>query len=92
MFTVSIVYCVLGILMFVIAFLRARHSQHDFADTSDEQSTERYKRDIICTRGQEGTRVFGRPFVTAGRIVVLVAALVAAVEITLLVVILTATL
>jgi hypothetical protein len=76
--------------MFVIAFLRARHSQHDFADTSDEQFTiPGNKRPIIRTQGQEGTRVFGRPFVTAGGIVVLVAVLVAAVEITLLAVILT---
>jgi hypothetical protein len=42
----------------------------------------------IRTVGQEHKRLFGRPFVTAGRIVALVACIVAATEIALLVLIL----
>ncbi|PPQ80358.1 hypothetical protein CVT25_003641 [Psilocybe cyanescens] len=38
----------------------------------------------IRTKGQEGTRIFGRPFVTAGWIVLQVTFIVAAVEIALL--------
>lgn len=44
---------------------------------------------IIRTRGQENTRVFGRPFITAGWVVLSVAGAVAAVEIGLLVLIFT---
>ena len=39
----------------------------------------------IPTIGQEGKRIYGRPFVTAGWIVIYVAVVVAVVEITLLV-------
>ncbi len=42
----------------------------------------------IQTVGQENTRVFGRPFITAGWIVLAVSGVVAAVEIGLLVLIL----
>jgi hypothetical protein len=70
--------------MFILAFLRARHSIHDFADRLKEES--RYQH-AIKTVGQEGKRIFGRPFVTAGWIVVAVTCVVAAVEIGLLVLI-----
>jgi hypothetical protein len=71
--------------MFILAFLRARHSIHDFADRWKEEP--KYQ-DAIKTVGQEGTRIFGRPFVTAGWIVVAVTLIVAAVEIGLLILIL----
>lgn len=70
--------------MFILAFLRARHSRHDFADRWKEQPKYHH---AIATVGQEGTRIFGRPFVTAGWIVLGVTCVVAAVEIGLLVLI-----
>jgi hypothetical protein len=39
---------------------------------------------IIYTKGTENTRVFGRPFVTAGWTVILTTAIAAATELTLL--------
>jgi len=70
--------------MFVISYFRSRHSTHDFADRHKEA----HKFDVcIKTKGQDGARIFGRPFVTAGWIVVQVTAVVAAAEIALLVLI-----
>lgn len=78
--TVGILYAVLAGLLFIVSFFRARHSRHDFADRDKEEAQAR----MIKTKGQDGKRIFGRPFVTAGWIVVAVSALVAAVEICLL--------
>lgn len=60
-------------------------STHDFAD--------RHKEAVLIDRavqtvGQSNTRIFGRPFVTAGWSVLQVAAVVGAVEIALFVLIL----
>jgi hypothetical protein len=71
-------------MLFVLAFLRQRHSLHDFADSS---WTHPSFQNPIRTIGQTGKRVFGRPFVTAGWIVVGVTIVVAAVEMGLLVLI-----
>lgn len=72
----------------ILSFLRARHSDHDFDDKwKDPKLREENHREAIQTVGQEGTRIFGRPFVTAGWIVLAVACVVAAVEIGLLVLI-----
>ncbi len=151
-------FAILSGLLFLLAFIRSRHSHHDFADqletTSSPPTTDgvpvpeaqqnvssneedggvedsdegtrhgdceehegvegqtnisgevgdephpecvksrrdvfkqpgRYN-DIISTAGQENTRIFGRPFITAGWIVVGVTGVVAAVEIGLLVLI-----
>jgi hypothetical protein len=73
--------------------MRARHSRHDFADydkpeSSESSLTSRTHRNVIRTKGQENTRIFGRPFVTAGWIVIAVATVVASVEIGLLVLVL----
>ncbi|TRM63223.1 hypothetical protein BD626DRAFT_495940 [Schizophyllum amplum] len=57
---------------------------HDFAD--HEKS--RYDGRVLQTKGQHGKRVFGRPFVSAGRVVVLLAMLVLGLEISLLVLLL----
>lgn len=82
---VGIVFSILGGLMFILAFFRNRHSKHDFADRHKEA----HKIDnAIKTKGQEGSRIFGRPFVTAGWIVVQVTFITAATEIALLVLIL----
>ncbi|PCH43190.1 hypothetical protein WOLCODRAFT_132687 [Wolfiporia cocos MD-104 SS10] len=81
---IGIVYAVLAALLFVISYLRNRHSNHDFAD---EHQGERWAH-AIPTVGQVGERIYGRPFVTAGWIVAAVATIVAGVEISLLILIL----
>ncbi|PFH48857.1 hypothetical protein AMATHDRAFT_64538 [Amanita thiersii Skay4041] len=82
---VGLLFAILGGLMYIIAFLRARKSWHDYAD---REVNWRSRQKIIKTVGQEGARIFGPPFVTAGWIVVAVSCIVAAVEIALLVLIL----
>jgi hypothetical protein len=67
--------------LFIIAFFRARHSAHDFADRHKEA---RILDSGIQTQGQEGTRIYGRPFVTAGWTVVQVSVVVAAAELAML--------
>jgi len=79
--TVGLLFVILSALLFIIAFLRSRHSAHDFAD--------RYRGatefDVcIKTKGQEGGRIYGRPFKTAGWIVIEVTTVVALAEIALL--------
>jgi hypothetical protein len=80
---VGLLYAMLGGMLYVISFLRARHSLHDFAD--GWQNDPRSDVDAIPTVGQESTRVYGRPFKTAGVYVVAVAVAVAAIEVALLV-------
>lgn len=82
---VGILFAVLGALLFILAFLRARHSNHDFPD---RWRTEAPHEPGLKTVGQEGTRIFGRPFVTAGWIVLAVTCVVATVEIGLLILVL----
>ncbi|KAJ2914007.1 hypothetical protein MD484_g6400, partial [Candolleomyces efflorescens] len=82
---VGLLFAILGALLFIIAFFRARISTHDFAD--------RHKEAVLIDRavqtvGQSRNRIFGRPFVTAGWSVLQVAAVVGAVEVALLVLIL----
>ncbi|KAF7968413.1 hypothetical protein HWV62_2414 [Athelia sp. TMB] len=86
-FAVGILYAVLAGLLFVASFFRARHSRHDFADYDKEQFDSSRPR-ALKTKGQEGQRIFGRPFKTAGWIVVAVTFLVAAVEVCLMVLVL----
>ncbi|KAL1746597.1 hypothetical protein HDZ31DRAFT_81085 [Schizophyllum fasciatum] len=78
---IGVLFAVFGALMFCISFYRSRHSRHDFADNSNRA---RYEGRVLQTEGQHGKRNFGRPFITAGRVVVLVAVLVLAMEIALL--------
>ncbi|KAJ7938450.1 hypothetical protein B0H13DRAFT_1142690, partial [Mycena leptocephala] len=92
-YRIGLLFAVLGGALYVLAFMRARHSRHDFADydkpeSSESSMTSRTHRDVIRTKGQENTRIFGRPFVTAGWIVIAVATVVASVEIGLLVLVL----
>ncbi|OJA13953.1 hypothetical protein AZE42_01344 [Rhizopogon vesiculosus] len=79
---VGLLYLVLSILLFALAFFRARRSRHDFADRSEVSAL--YRR-ALPTVGQEDKREYGRPFITAGRDVLAVGALVMTVEILLLV-------
>jgi hypothetical protein len=59
-----------------------RHSRHDFADQYRDDPS--ISKNAIQTVGQENGRIFGRPFKTAGNIVIAVTTVVAAVEIALL--------
>ncbi|KAJ7699338.1 hypothetical protein B0H17DRAFT_1049491 [Mycena rosella] len=92
-YRIGLLFAVLGASLYVLAFLRSRHSRHDFADygkaeLTDEPTAQHQGRSVIQTKGQENTRIFGRPFVTAGWIVIGVTAVVAGVEIGLLVLVL----
>ncbi|KDQ23899.1 hypothetical protein PLEOSDRAFT_1098009 [Pleurotus ostreatus PC15] len=127
-YKIGLLFAILGGLMFVLSFLRARHSRHDFADyneeakegetetaesdtkakgrrrgmrddsdSDDESKSDIYRtyhygplkyHNVVKTKGQTGKRVFGRPFVSAGWIVLSVSGVVAAVEIGLLVLVL----
>ena len=82
---VGLVYAALAVFLSICAFLRARHSRHDYADRDDAHTT---NMSAIPTIGQEHKQLFGRPFVTAGRIVALVACIIAATETVLLVLVL----
>ncbi|KAJ3569109.1 hypothetical protein NP233_g5271 [Leucocoprinus birnbaumii] len=78
---IGLLFAALGVLLFGLAFIRARHSTHDFADRHKEAAT---LDKGLATVGQGG-RNFGRPFVTAGWIVIQVTVLVAVVEIVIFV-------
>ena len=83
--TVGILYTASAGMIFVVAFFRQRHSRHDFADKYKNPAA---YRDAIKTVGQTGKRVFGRPCVTAGWVVIGVTGVVLAVEIALFVLVL----
>ncbi|KAH9962747.1 hypothetical protein BGW80DRAFT_1180539, partial [Lactifluus volemus] len=82
----GIVYAVLAFLLCVCAFFRARCARYDIADTDGADDTLNLL--AIPTLGQEHKQSFGRPFVTAGNIVALVAFVVAGTEIALFVLVL----
>ncbi|KAJ7271076.1 hypothetical protein C8J57DRAFT_1320616 [Mycena rebaudengoi] len=92
-YRIGLLFAILGAALYVLAFLRARHSRHDFADFEkpEDAGPTPYRsggRAVIKTKGQDTARVFGRPFITAGWIVIAVTAVVAGVEIGLLVLVL----
>ncbi|KAH8992433.1 hypothetical protein EDB92DRAFT_1797181, partial [Lactarius akahatsu] len=71
----------LAVFICICAFLRGRHSQHNFADGRDDDTAPLL---VIPTIRQEHGQSFWRPFVTAGRIVALVVCVAAATELALL--------
>jgi len=83
---VGVLYLALSITLFVLSYLRARHSRHDFADRSSKKLDALYQQ-AIPTVGQENKREFGRPFVTAGLDVALIGVVVFGVEVAILVLI-----
>jgi hypothetical protein len=83
---VGIVYAVLAFLLCICPFFRARYARYDIADTDNADDTLSLLE--IHTVGQEHKQSFGRPFVTAGNIVALVASVVAGTEIALFVLVL----
>ncbi|KAL1720282.1 hypothetical protein EV715DRAFT_272137 [Schizophyllum commune] len=78
---IGVLFAVFGVLMFCIAYYRSRHSKHDFADNNNKEG---HGSRVIQTEGQHGQRIFGRPYVTAGKFVVLVTLLVFGLELALL--------
>ncbi|KAH9965127.1 hypothetical protein BGW80DRAFT_761227 [Lactifluus volemus] len=86
-YRIGIVYAVLAFLLCVCTFFRARYARHDIADTHDPDD-DTLSLLAIPTVGQEHKKSFGRPFVTAGKIVAVVAFVVAGTEIALFVLIL----
>lgn len=85
-YEVGLLYAVLAGLLFALSFLRSHHSLHDFAD--HYQGAGGLNAEAIKTVGQTGKRIFGRPFVTAGWIVLAVSLVVLSVEIGLFVLVL----
>ncbi|KLO09216.1 hypothetical protein SCHPADRAFT_916732 [Schizopora paradoxa] len=82
-YKIGLLYALLAAFLLVIATIRAKHNKHDFADHPDED----YSR-AIQTKGQSNARIFGRPFVTAGRIAVAIVIGVGIIEMTLFVLVL----
>ncbi|KAI0056812.1 hypothetical protein BV25DRAFT_1813375, partial [Artomyces pyxidatus] len=83
-YRIGMLYAALATLLFLASFLRARHSRHDFSDSHEHEDSVELMKEAVPTRGNEGKQVLGRPFVTAGWIVIMVAAIVAATELALL--------
>ncbi|KAL1708828.1 hypothetical protein EV121DRAFT_276794 [Schizophyllum commune] len=82
---IGVLFAVFGVLMFCIAYYRSRHSKHDFADNNIKTGKEGR---VMQTDGQHGKRIYGRPYITAGKFVVLVALLVLGLELALLIMLL----
>ncbi|KAF8507797.1 hypothetical protein BU17DRAFT_57171 [Hysterangium stoloniferum] len=72
-YKIGLLYTVLSVVLFILASIRSRSSNHDFADIH---------RPVELT-GPHG-RIFGRPFATGGWSVVAVSTVVAIVEVILL--------
>lgn len=92
---IGLLYIILAALLFLLSIVRRRHSRHDFSDRHGAPAG-RWDGEVIENEVAQGRptadgrkRVFGRPFVTAGWVVVAVSFVVAAVEVGLLVLVLT---
>ncbi|KIK98439.1 hypothetical protein PAXRUDRAFT_823860 [Paxillus rubicundulus Ve08.2h10] len=83
-YRIGVLFLVLSGMLIGLGYIRARHSQHDFADQNPEKVSTLYNQ-AIPTKGQEHAREFGRPFVTAGFDILTVTVVVFAVELALLV-------
>ncbi|EIN05275.1 hypothetical protein PUNSTDRAFT_47068 [Punctularia strigosozonata HHB-11173 SS5] len=77
-------------LLFVLSFFRSRHAKHDFADDSPALGSSHRRRpsEPIMTKGNENKPMLGKPFRTAGWIVVAVTGVVVVVEVGLLLLVL----
>jgi len=82
-YQIGLLYALLAGFLLVIATIRAKYNKHDFADHPDEDYSH-----AIQTKGQSTARIFGRPFVTAGRIAITILIGVGVIEVVLLVLIL----
>ena len=83
----------MAVFMLLSAFLRSRFTDHRHSDeTTIELAAQETERLLHCprairTKGHERKKPIGPPFVSAGRVVVLVALIVFATEVTLCVLI-----
>ncbi|KAF8322782.1 uncharacterized protein EI90DRAFT_3020045 [Cantharellus anzutake] len=89
-YRIGLLYCILTALLALTTVVRRKHSRHDFSDkyrgiggrgdgTGDD--------DRLTLEGGGDpvpVRIFGRPFVTAGRIVIIISLLVVTIQVTLL--------
>jgi hypothetical protein len=86
---VGLIYAALAFFLSACAFLRERHSRHNYADRDDDgDEANNLAVPTVGQDSQEHKQMFGRPFVTAGRIVALVACIVTATEMILFVLVL----
>ncbi|EJD05603.1 uncharacterized protein FOMMEDRAFT_79127, partial [Fomitiporia mediterranea MF3/22] len=79
-YRIGLLYTILAGMLFILSYLRSRHSRHDFSDHYRIGNSPYDGIPIIKTVGQTGKRIFGRPFITAGWIVLAVSLVVLAVE------------
>lgn len=93
-YTVGILYTVLSIVLFILAYSRSQRSKHDFADihqpvpvTAVDANVDQDKRRPLTQRSGS-KKIFGRAFKTAGWSVIAVSSVVFAVEVALFVLIL----
>jgi len=87
-YRIGLLYVILAVLLFILSIVRRRHSRHDFSDIYADSG--RFDGEHAVNQGDDRKpsqhkRIFGRPFVTAGWVVVILTGVVALVEITLLV-------
>ncbi|KDQ16416.1 hypothetical protein BOTBODRAFT_64758 [Botryobasidium botryosum FD-172 SS1] len=95
---IGLLYVILAGFLFLLSILRRRHSRHDFSDrygvVAGRWDGDTIEGEVAQSRARDSSvdstcrRIYGRPFVTAGWIVVAVSLVVAAVEVGLLVLIL----
>ncbi|KAG8678198.1 hypothetical protein FRC08_017983 [Ceratobasidium sp. 394] len=88
-YRIGLMYTILAVLLFILSVVRRRHSRHDFSDYY--AACGRFDGEHPSGSAHEGAgpaaprkRIFGRPFATAGWVVVVLTAVVAIVEIALL--------
>ncbi|KZV66618.1 hypothetical protein PENSPDRAFT_636734 [Peniophora sp. CONT] len=92
-YRIGLLYSAMAVFMLLCAFLRSRFTDHRHSDeTTIELNAHQAEQLLHCprairTKGHEKKKPIGPPFVTAGRVVVLVALVVFATEITLCVLI-----
>ncbi|CAE6483412.1 unnamed protein product [Rhizoctonia solani] len=87
-YRIGLLYVILAVLLFIVSIVRRKHSRHDFSDLhashgrfDGNQAPQNQERPNPPQR----KRIFGRPFVTAGWVVVFLTSVVAIIEITLLI-------
>ncbi|KAH8928557.1 hypothetical protein BT69DRAFT_1212664 [Atractiella rhizophila] len=78
---IGICYIIISFVLLVISLLRRSHSNHDLADVYKPKEPHREAKGGTWTSGM----IWGRAFRTSGRSVLLLSALVGALEVTLLV-------
>ncbi|CAE6500962.1 unnamed protein product [Rhizoctonia solani] len=87
-YRIGLLYVILAVLLFIVSIVRRKHSRHDFSDLHASHG----RFDGHHAPESEGgpnpsprKRIFGRPFVTAGWVVVFLTSVVAIIEIALLI-------